>query len=53
MAEELKKLPNVDVHLEDGKHGELTVMVDGRVVAEKKAELPSAEQVVSAVRSAA
>jgi hypothetical protein len=53
VAEELKKLPNVDVRLEDGKQGELTVLVDGRVVAEKKTDLPSADQVVAAVRAAA
>ena len=53
MADELRKLPDVDVRLEDGAHGELTVLVDGRTVAEKKETLPPPEDVVAAVRAAA
>jgi len=53
VAVELRKLPDVEVQLEDGANGELTVLVDGRTVAEKKDKLPSTEEVVTAVRTAA
>jgi hypothetical protein len=54
VADELRRLPGVDVRLEDGNKGELTVLVDGRTVAEKKGEAPpTPQEVVAAVRSAA
>jgi len=53
VAVELRNLPDVDVRLEDGAQGELTVLVDGRVIAQKKDSLPAPEEVVTAVRTAA
>jgi len=53
VADELKKTTGIDVRLEDGAHGEFKVLVDGRTIAEKAAELPPVEQVVSAVQAAA
>ena len=47
------ELPGVEVELVDGDRGELTVLVDGRVVAEKGLNsTPSVEQVLKAVREA-
>jgi hypothetical protein len=49
----LRKEPGVEVELVDGNRGEFTVLVDGRVVAEKGLIFkPSVEQVVKAVREA-
>ncbi len=36
----------------DGNHGELTVSVDGKVVAQKGETIPATEEVVAAVRKA-
>jgi hypothetical protein len=53
VAEALRKEPGVDVELVDGDHGELTVLVDGQVVARKWLLFkPSVEKVVQAVRDA-
>jgi hypothetical protein len=35
VADALRKEPGVEVELVDGKRGELTVLVDGHVVARK------------------
>jgi len=43
----------MDVRLEDGDRGEFSVQVGGRTVAQKTSEMPTAEQVMSAVRAAA
>jgi hypothetical protein len=40
------------VSLIDGDPGELTVSVDGRVVAKKGAAMPSVNEVLSAVKKA-
>jgi hypothetical protein len=53
VADELRKLPDVDVRLEDGNPGELTVLVNGRTVAEKTDAMASPQDVVAAVRTAA
>jgi hypothetical protein len=51
MAEKLKQEPGVEVQLVDGKWGELTVLVDDRVVAKKWLFLkPSVNKVLAAVR---
>lgn len=53
MADALRHEPGVEVELVDGNRGELTVLVDGHVVAKKGLFLkPSVEQVVKAVRKA-
>ena len=53
MAELLKAEPGVDVSLVDGKRGELTVLVNDRVVAKKGwFTMPSPEKVQAAVRAA-
>jgi hypothetical protein len=43
----------VDVELVDGGKGEFTVTVDGRPVAQKGNQMPTADEVRSAVRQAA
>jgi hypothetical protein len=49
----LNEEPGVEVELVDGQRGELTVLVEGRVVAKKGLLFkPSAEQVLAAVRAA-
>ena len=54
MAAALKREPGIEVELVDGNRGELTVLVDGRVVAKKWLFLkPSVEKVLAAVRQAA
>jgi hypothetical protein len=51
VADALRKEPGVDVELVDGDHGELTVLVDGQVVAKKWLLFkPSVEKVLQAVR---
>ena len=49
----MRKEPGVEVELVDGKRGELTVAVDGQVVAKKFLIFkPSIEKVLKAVRDA-
>jgi hypothetical protein len=49
----LSQEPGVDVEAVDGKRGELTVLVDGQVVARKWLFLnPSVRKVLRAVREA-
>ena len=48
----MKKEPGVDVEVVNGDRGEFTVSVDGRTVAEKGDNLPSADEVLAAVRNA-
>jgi len=50
VAAQLRKEPGVDVQVVDGNRGEFTVLVDGRVVAQKGDSLPSADDVLAAVR---
>jgi len=46
----LKNEPGVEVELRDGNRGELTVAVDGKVVAQKNGDsMPTVEQVQSAL----
>lgn len=54
MADALRKEPGVEVEVVDGERGELTVAVDGRVVAKKRFGLfkPPVENVLKAVRDA-
>jgi len=42
----------VEVEVSDGNRGQFTVLLDGRVIAEKGESLPEIEQVVAAVRNA-
>jgi hypothetical protein len=53
VAASLKKEPGVDVEVVNGDSGEFTVSVDGRTVAKKGVTLPSADEVLAAVRKAA
>ena len=54
MAEALKAEPGVEVSLVNGNPGELTVSIDGRVVAQKDSSgFPDPEKVRQAVRAAA
>jgi hypothetical protein len=50
----LKQEPDTQVELIDGQRGELTVLVDGRVVAQKNEDdsVPSVEEVKTAVARA-
>jgi hypothetical protein len=49
----LREEPGVEVELVDGNRGELTVLVDGRVVAKKGLIFkPSVEKVLASVRAA-
>jgi hypothetical protein len=54
VADALRQEPGVEVEVVDGKRGELTVQVDGRVVAKKFLFffLPSVDRVLKAVRAA-
>jgi hypothetical protein len=53
LAEALKREPGIEVELVDGNRGELTVLVDGKVVAKKGLFFkPSVEKVLAAVRQA-
>jgi hypothetical protein len=53
LAAAVRQEPDVAVELVDGKQGELTVLVDGRVVAQKGLFTTlSAETVLAAVRNA-
>ena len=53
MADALKREQGVDVRVTDGGKGEFTVLVDGREVVrgDSACELPSADEVVNAIRS--
>jgi hypothetical protein len=54
LAAALKQEPGVEVELLDGDRGELTVLVDSRVVAKKGLfSKPSVEKVLAAVRGTA
>jgi hypothetical protein len=48
----LKKEPDVEVTVVNGDRGELTVSVDGQVVARKGDSLPGTDEVLAAVRKA-
>ncbi len=51
MAEAVRKEPGVEVEMVDGDRGELTVLVDGKLVASKFLIFkPSLEKVLRAVR---
>jgi len=52
VAASLKKEPGVEVEVVNGDHGEFTVSVDGRTVAKRGDTLPSADEVLAAVRKA-
>jgi hypothetical protein len=54
VADALRKVPGVEVEVVNGKRGELSVAVDGQVVAKKRFMLfkPSVDNVVKAVREA-
>jgi hypothetical protein len=47
----LRNKLNVPVELINGNRGELTVSVDGKVVAQKGESLPDIDEVLTAVRS--
>ena len=50
----MKQEPGVEVKVVDGNRGELTVSVDGRVLAKKDGDsLPAIDEVVAAVLKAA
>ena len=53
MAAELRKEPGLQVEVVDGGKGEFTVLVDGKTVAQKGDSMPSADEVLAAVRKAA
>ena len=49
----MRQEPGVEVELVDGNRGELTVLVDGKVVAKKGLFFkPSVQKVLAAVREA-
>jgi len=48
----LKKEPGVQAEVIDGGRGEFTVLVDGKEVARKGETMPSADEVLAAVRKA-
>ncbi len=54
MADALRKEPGVEVEVVNGNRGELSVVVDGKVVAKKQFMIfkPSVEKVLKAVREA-
>jgi hypothetical protein len=53
LAAALKSEPDVKVELVNGDHGELTVLLDGRIVAKKGFfSTPTVEKVLAAVREA-
>jgi len=53
VAAALRKEPGLQVELVNGDHGELTVSVDGKVVARKGDAMPSADEVLAAVKGSA
>jgi hypothetical protein len=48
----LRKEPDTQVELIDGKQGEFTVLVDGREVARKGDSFPPVEEIKAAVAGA-
>ena len=52
MADALKREPGVQVQLEDGGKGELTVLIGGQPMAKKDNAMPSVDEVLAAVRKA-
>jgi len=48
----LKREPGVEVQVVDGDRGELSVVVDGKTVAQKGADMPDIASVLDAVREA-
>jgi hypothetical protein len=52
LATALKNEPGVEVQVVNGGRGEFTVSVDGKVVAQKGESLPTADEVLAAVRKA-
>jgi hypothetical protein len=48
----LRNEPGVEVNVVDGSRGELTVSLDGQVIADKENGLPTVDEVVTAVRNA-
>jgi len=52
VAASLRNEPGIAVEVIDGNHGEFTVSVDGRVVAQKDKSLPEIADVLKAVRQA-
>ncbi len=53
MAAELKKEPGLEVEVVNGGRGEFSVSVNGKEVARKGESMPSADEIVAAVRKAA
>jgi hypothetical protein len=52
VADRLRQEPGLDVQLIDGHRGELSVTVDGHMVAQKTDDkMPSVDEVVNAVRA--
>jgi len=49
----LKKEPGVEVQVVDGGRGELTVLVDGKAVAQKGDSMPDIAQVLGALQGSA
>ena len=52
MAAALKKEQGIDVQVVDGSHGEFTVSVDGKTLAQKTDSLPPVDQIVQQVKKA-
>jgi hypothetical protein len=54
VADALRKEPGVEVEIIDGNRGELSIAVDGQVVARKRFLIfkPSVDKVLKAVRGA-
>jgi len=50
VADALKREPGVQVQVEDGGKGEFTVLVGGQPMPKKGADMPSVDEVLSAVR---
>jgi hypothetical protein len=53
VAAALRQEPGVEVDVVDGGKGEFTVTVDGRPVVQKGDQMPTADEVLAAVRQAA
>jgi hypothetical protein len=53
VAAALRKIPGLNVELSDGQKGEFTVLVDGQEVARKGNEMPTVDEVVTAVKNVA
>jgi hypothetical protein len=52
VAAALRQEPGVNVQLVDGKKGEFTVTVDGQQIPQKGDQMPTVDEVRSAVRQA-